>query len=179
MLTDAISIDACTFTSDDALFVDTNVWLYLYAPQAPDDWKAKVYSRALAKILSAKCRIFIDAVVLSEFINRYARLAFNLSKKTGSVLDFKDYRKSAEFKPVAGDIEAAVRSIMKLCQRTEIGFSTCDLDRLLAEFGQGNSDFNDQLMLELCKANGWKLVTHDGDFKDCGLTLLTANRRLL
>lgn len=179
MPTDAISIDACTFTSDDVLFIDTNIWLYLYAPQAPDDWKARTYSRALAKILSAKCRIFIDALVLSEFINRYARLTYNLSKKTGSALEFKEYRNSTEFKPVAGEIEAAVRRITRHCQRTETGFSTCDLDRLLTEFGQGNSDFNDQLMLELCKTNGWKLVTHDGDFKDCGLTLLTANRKLL
>jgi predicted nucleic acid-binding protein len=179
MPTDSLSIDTCTFNSDDELFIDTNVWLYLYAPQAPGDWKARVYSRALAKILSAKSRIFIDALILSEFINRYTRLAFNLTKRTGAVIEYKDYRNSAEFKPVAREIEATVRRIMKHCQPTDSGFSSCDLDGLLAEFGRGNSDFNDQVMVELCKANGWKLLTHDGDFKDCGLTVLTANKRLL
>jgi predicted nucleic acid-binding protein len=159
--------------------MDTNIWLYVYAPQAPDDWKTRIYSRSLVKILTAKSRIFIDALVLSEFINRYARLAYNLFKAAGSTINFKEYRQPPDFKPVAKDIESSVRRILKYCQRTESSFSDCDINSLLAKYGEGNSDFNDQLMVELCKSKGFKLITHDRDFKDCGVTVLTANNRLL
>lgn len=40
-------------------------------------------------------------------------------------------------------------------------------------------DFNDQVLAELCKSRNLTLVTHDGDFKDLGLNLLTANQSLL
>lgn len=179
MPTDVVRVDSYEFVESDSLFVDTNIWFYVYAPQPPDDKRTRVYSKALSKILTAKSRIFIDAMVLSEFINRYSRLAYNLFKATGSPINFKEYRQSPDFKPVANDIESSVRRILKHCQRTESGFSDCDIDNLLAKYGEGDSDFNDQLMVELCKSKGFKLITHDRDFKNCGITVLTANNRLL
>lgn len=47
------------------------------------------------------------------------------------------------------------------------------------EYEKGNSDFNDQIFTEICRNNGWKLVTDDGDFKRCGVPLVTANKTLL
>lgn len=179
MPTDIRPIDTYEFAETETLFVDTNIWLYIYAPQAPRDWKPRIYSKALSKILAAKSQIFIDVLVLSEFINRYARLDFNLRRIAGLAVDFKEYRKSPDFKPVAKDIEISVRHVLKHCQRTESGFSACDIESLLAKFGEGESDFNDQLMVDLCRGKGFKLITHDQDFKDCGLTVLTANGRLL
>lgn len=179
MPTNIYQVDSYEFAESDTLFVDTNIWLYVYAPQAPNDWRTRIYSRSLANILTAKSRIFIDTLVLSEFINRYARLAYNLFKAAGSTISFKEYRQSAQFKPHAIEIEASVRRILKQCQRTESGFSDCDINSLLAKYGEGNSDFNDQLMVELCKNKGFKLITHDSDFRDCGITVLTANNRLL
>ena len=69
MPTNFYPVDSYEFAESDALFMDTNIWLYVYAPQAPGDWKTRTYSRSLTKILTAKSRIFIDAMVLSEFIN--------------------------------------------------------------------------------------------------------------
>lgn len=179
MPTKVCHVDSYEFSESDALFLDTNIWCYLYAPQAPDDWRTKVYSKTLAKILSAKSGIFVDALVISEFINRYARLEYNLLKAEGSTIGFKEYRRSVEFKPVAKEIVATVGRIMKLCHRIESGFSACDIEHLLEEFCKGDSDFNDQVMVELCKAKGFKLITHDSDFKECGVPILTANSRLL
>lgn len=47
------------------------------------------------------------------------------------------------------------------------------------EYQVGGSDFNDQVIREVCKSNGFKLLTDDGDFDTQGLTVLTANSRLL
>ena len=77
MPTDIYRVDSYEFAESDALFLDTNIWLYVYAPQAPNDWRTRIYSKSLGKILTAKSKIFIDALVLSEFINRYARFAYN------------------------------------------------------------------------------------------------------
>jgi predicted nucleic acid-binding protein len=179
MPTNVYRVDSYEFAESDELFMDTNIWFYVYAPQSPDDRRTRAYSKALAKILTVRSRIFIDAMVLSEFINSYSRLAYNLFKPAGSTINFKEYRQSPDFKPIAKDIESSVRRILKHCQRTESGFSDCDIDSLLSKYGEGNSDFNDQLMVELCKSKGFKLITHDRDFKDCGVTVLTANKRLL
>jgi predicted nucleic acid-binding protein len=42
-----------------------------------------------------------------------------------------------------------------------------------------NSDFNDLMLIELCKKNMFALVTHDIDFKDSDIHVLTANNELL
>lgn len=164
------------FRPTDALLVDANVWLYVYGPSAPGDWRARTYSEALGKMLAAKSRICIDVLVLSEFINRYARLEYELH---GAYPTFKDFRQSPDFKPAAQAIAVAARRILQLCARLESGFSTLDITALINEYEQGEADFNDQVLADLCRRNGLKLVTHDGDFEDCGLTLVTANRYLL
>ncbi len=63
--------------------------------------------------------------------------------------------------------------------RTESGFASIDFTALIDEFELGLSELNDQVLIELCKAKGLKLVTHDSDFKGRNLMLLTANQNLL
>ncbi len=169
-----------TFQPTDALLIDANVWLSIYGPSAPTDWKAQVYSRALNGMLAASSQIYIDVLVLSEFINRWARLEHGLCySDPASRPPFKQFRQSPGFRPVAQAIAVAARRILQVCTRLESGFSTLDISALINEYEEGESDFNDQVLAELCRRNGLKLVTHDGDFKDRGLTLVTANRYLL
>jgi|GEM_PF-3464287 len=54
-----------------------------------------------------------------------------------------------------------------------------DVTSLLDEYKRGQSDINDQVLVALCLNQGLTLVTHDGDFKGCGVPLVTANRHLL
>lgn len=165
------------FKSEDELFVDANVWLFVYGPQKPRDARVAAYSHALAKILAAQCRIYIDVLIVSEFINTYARLKWNVMGKPYT--DFKRFRKSADFTPVARDIAADVRRVLNHCLRIENGFETLDIDGVLAEYAAGGSDFNDQVITALCKTRGLKLVTDDGDFGGRGIPVVTANSRLL
>jgi predicted nucleic acid-binding protein len=131
-------------------------------------------------MLTAQSRIFIDVLIVSEFINAYARLKYNiLRSKSAAPADFKQFRRSAVFKPIAKDIAGDVRQILKHCMRVESGFSTLNIQALITEYEQGDSDFNDQVLADLCRSKGLKLVTDDGDFGAQGLALVTANRRLL
>jgi len=166
-----------TFRPTDVLLVNANVWLYIYGPSAPGDWRARTYSGALGKMLTAKSRICIDVLVLSEFINRYARLGYELY--AAAYPTFKNFRQSPDFKPVAQTIAVTAQRILQTCARLESGFAALDVAALMSEYEQGEADFNDLVLADLCRRNGLTLVTHDGDFKDCGLTLVTASRYLL
>lgn len=46
-------------------------------------------------------------------------------------------------------------------------------------YEDGGADFNDQVIRELCRSQGLKLITDDGDFNSQGIAVLIANQRLL
>ena len=180
MRSSAEDISAYVFQPTDELLLDANVWFFVYGPHRPGSRKAATYSAAFAKILKAECPIYVDVLIVSEFVNRYARLKHNILQRSSNVpSDFKQFRKSTAFKPIARDIAADARRILKHCARIESGFDVLDINALVDEYEQGDSDFNDQVLGELCKTRGLKLVTDDVDFQDRGLTIVTANRRLL
>ena len=180
MKNNSSEISAYAFTPNDEFLLDTNIWFSIYGPTRPGDRKAMVYSRALSQMLAVKCQIYVEVLILSEYVNRYARLKHNILKsRPGIDQDFKRFRKSPAFKPVASDIAGDVRQILKHCERIESHLPEVDIAALIDEFEKGDSDFNDQILAELCKRRNLKLVTHDSDFKDCGVNIVTANRDLL
>ncbi len=175
----AEEISTYDFKSSDALLLDANIWLFVYGPQKPNDPKVAAYSNALRKILAAKSCIYIDVLIVSEFINAYARMKWNLLCGPSKTRNFKQFRKSSAFKPVAQDIAADVKCVLKHCTRVESGFESLPIDTLVNEYAAGDSDFNDQILAALCNSKGLKLVTDDADFKRRGVPVVTANKRLL
>jgi predicted nucleic acid-binding protein len=167
-----------TFRRGEDLFLDANVWLCINGPTTPSPRTSTVaYSKALRDIRLSGGTIFIDVLVLSEFINRYARLEYGQTCTDGR--DFKQFRDSAEFGSIAHQISIAAKRVVTQCQRTESGFVPIDIVSLLVEYEQKRHDFNDQMIAETCRAKNLKLVTHDFDFRNFGLDILTANRQLI
>lgn len=179
MIPNVYSIENYTFTSKDRLFFDANIWIYLYFPSTSNDWKVRVYSYAYERIRKAQGRIYLDVLVLSEFINRVARIHYELVKDEMKFKNFKEYRRHSLYKETAEEISASVRGILKECNRLDSLFSTVDLIQIITEFETTASDFNDLMILEICRANELKLITHDADFHNRDVPILTANRRLL
>lgn len=163
------------FQPSDLLLFDTNIWFYIYGPTDLHNSQTATYSKALGDILSAQSQIYIDGLIVSEFINLYSRTEHKLQSTT----PFKTFRQSVAFKPIAQNISAIVKRILRDCQRVESGFSTCDITDLLDVYGKGKSDFNDLILTQICQDKGLKLVTHDGDFKGKNLTVITANHNLI
>jgi len=173
-------IRSYVFKPADELLLDTNVWFFIYGPQKPGDRRVAIYSRALKNMLEAKSRIYIDVLIVSEFVNAYARQKYHYVCSSDLPRpSFKQFRKRAAFKPIAQGIAAAVKRILQHCNRIASGFDMLDIATLVDEYEKGNSDFNDQVLTELCKSKGLTLVTDDADFANAGLTVVTANRRLL
>ena len=168
------------FTPEDKLFLDANIWLYMYGPQKPNAYWVRIYSKVFKRILKAKSKVYTDVLVVSEFINRYARLRWRIDESNfGEFDEFNDFRNSPHFKPVAQDIAADVTCVLNDSSRIGSGFETLQIDGLLDEYADGNFDFNDQVITELCKTNGLTLITNDSDFKDAVIPVLTANKSLL
>ncbi|MGK7900400.1 MAG: hypothetical protein AB4352_03105 [Hormoscilla sp.] len=113
MNTQVYRIDRYQFSATDALLFDGNIWLYIYGPEVNSSRRYKsIYSLAFRRIRSVKARIFIDVLVLSEFINTYSRLAYNKLPQATRPADFKSFRNSNEFQPVAQKIAKFSRRIL-------------------------------------------------------------------
>lgn len=194
----AIPVKQHNFTSKDKLFLDANIWLYLYCPQGSRRFRVNTYSDVFDRILDASSRIYIDVLVLSEFINTFARQEYALAKDglelakqerelteqeyelvKSHLSSFKNFRSSPDFELIAQGIAAAVKQIMKHCSRVESCFTILEMDALIADYDIGNFDFNDQVITEICKNNGFTLITNDSDFITQDIPILTANSKLL
>lgn len=173
----AIQVLKYNFTSHDRLFMDANIWLYLDGPQKSKSYLRTIYSKVFSRILNAGSKIFIDVLIVSEFINRYARVKWGVVAP--QLNSFSDFRKSPDFKPVATDIAADVKRVLKHCSLIESGFAALEIDDVLDEYATGKYDFNDQVITEICKTNGLTLITNDSDFRSQEVPVLTANSRLL
>jgi predicted nucleic acid-binding protein len=181
MMSRATDISKYSFSEQDNLFFDTNIWMLLYGPQGnPNDPFTQTYSQALARAMQAKCQIWVDVLIISEFINRFARIEYDIQYPNKAQRpSFKQFRNNPVFHPIAQAIVGAVRNIFKFTMQIESGFTTLDINTLLTEFELIPSDFNDQILIRLCSANNLHLVTHDSDFKGKGVNILTANPRIL
>lgn len=173
-------VDQYGYSQADRLLFDANIWLFLYGPQYnPADHRVRVYSAALRRIREVRCEIFIDVLVLSEFVNTYSRFAYNTLTAKTKPKDFKTFRRSSTFRPIAQRIAGDCRRILDQCTRTESGFTAVDTATLLTEYEGTKADLNDLILARLCAERGLTLVTDDADFKGQSLPLLTANSKLL
>ncbi len=170
-------VSSYRFTSQHKLFLDANIWLYLYGPKEHNNYWVKVYSDAFNRILKAESKVYIDVLIVSEFINRLSKQECKLAGYPSK--EFKIFRSSSDFLPVAQGIAASVKKITNQCIRTESTFSMLKINDILNDYAKGKSDFNDQVVTRLCKNKGFTLMTHDGDFDPNNLHILTENNYLL
>lgn len=166
-----------TFQEGESVLIDANVLIYLFPPttQPPPNF-AKNYSQALKNLLTAKARPVIDSLVLSEYINRYLRLEYN-STWSATYTDFKSFRNSGDFVAVGNSAIIASKEVLKIASRCDTIFSKVDIQEVLSELG--NLDFNDGVLVEMCRLQGWKLLTNDGDLIIGGIEVLTTNHKLI
>lgn len=172
-------------SSSNPVFFDANVWLSIYAPPSKEDeyWKGE-YTKVLNRIVNGKVPVLLDATVVSEYINRYCRIEFEAYMGASSKLTFKQFRESRPdyYRPIAKEAADYVKEILDLplIKRVNGDFEAMDLPGMLADFEQGESDWNDQQIVDLCQRNKCSLLTNDADFRDAtDVNILTCNGKLL
>lgn len=168
-----------SFAAGERILVDANVWLYLCPPagQPAPPWAAG-YSNAFARLLRAKSVPMVDALVLSEFLNRYVRIEYEASWR-GSYPNYKAFRQSPDSAQVLQSATAEIGLILKAATPCDTRLAGTDLPSVLNAVESGVIDFNDGLLIENCRINGWKLLTNDGDMTIGGIQVLTTNGALL
>jgi predicted nucleic acid-binding protein len=168
-------IEKHSFTANDRLLLDTNIWLFLYCPYCdPNTFAA--YSAAFKSILSAKSKIYVSSTILGEFVYRYCRLAHDLLvARDAAPKRFKNFRKTALFKKVAKAVTDDARRVLQNATPVDEGFASLDIGGILTDFESGRHDFNDLLIAEVCGREKLTLVTDDEDFSVRDLPILTAN----
>ncbi|MCO6428557.1 type II toxin-antitoxin system VapC family toxin [Nitrosomonas communis] len=175
----AYDLSSYSFGSDEQILVDTNVWLYLFpAPTDPSNRFANQYSTAFSNLVSAQAQPVLDPMVLSEYLNRYIRIEWKGNYKS-RYPEFKDFRNSSDFSAIASAAETFAKRILSFSQIHSIPANELDLNQALADFSTGGVDFNDALLVDICKQRNLKLMTNDGDFQDGGIEVLTTNPKLL
>lgn len=175
----AHDLTSYTFSSGEQILVDTNIWLYLFpAPGNPHHPFAQQYSNAFSNLIRAQAHPVLDPMVLSEYLNRYCRIEWEGNFKAQYPI-FKQFRQSADFNSVASSAQTFVRRILSFGQIHSVSPDELDLNQALTDFVSGQFDFNDALLVDLCKKRNMKLMTNDSDFQRGGIEVLTTNPRLL
>lgn len=172
--TDILDIQTYQFSEHDRLLLDTNIWLHIYASKIEPSGITVVYQHAFARMLAAKSLLFIEMTIISEFISNYARL-----RNLKAAKQFKTFRNSKDFQMAAKMIVGSGREILSRCQLVANNIAKSEIASMLANLEHGCIDFNDQVLLALCKYHQLTLVTDDGDFKNADCKVLTANPKLL
>ena len=175
MSAERYDIRSYAFDPSASYFVDTNVWLHAFSRLPPGGWRGRVYVDGVRRLRASGAKTFVDAIVMSEFANAWARLAF---RRAGEA-DFKMFRRSGAFKVVARDIAESLREILRFAMPVGTAFANIDVASLVAVFETGEHDFNDLLIVETCRSKSFMLVTDDGDMKDSDVPIVTGNQSLL
>lgn len=166
--------------SGDVFFFDNNIWMFLFSPiSGASPFQQKVYGKLLKDIQSSQSTIFINSLIVSEYINRSLRLNYTLwrdqeFKSGNSFVDYKhNYRPSKDFDDAQKAAYGEMTDILSIAQRKPDDFHALNINELLNAKGM---DFNDAYYANFCKLNNLILVTDDRDLQTTPLdiTILTA-----
>ena len=175
----AWELTSYVFSKDETILIDTNIWLYLYPPPCNPryEWATK-YSRAIRNLKEAEAIAVLDPIVMSEYLNAYSRIVWKGEFKE-QYPNFKKFRQSKDFHALTPTLLTHAKGIIDFSTVHSVASNHLDLDQTLNNFVSGNIDFNDSLFVDICRQRSFKLMTHDGDFNQGGIELITANKKLL
>jgi hypothetical protein len=169
-----------SISSSKVLF-DSNIWILIEGFCASSqDHRTQVYSAAYKKLLQNGNTIVVNDYVLGEFCNRCTRFEYEVLKEADDTLpNYKVYRRSNDFRPVMESVRDTCLHILDDCEYISVGRSECNMTKALEDFCSGDIDFSDIVLANHCAKEKLHLMTDDGDFHGRGLSIITANRKLI
>ncbi|MCC2327147.1 PIN domain-containing protein [Bacillus wiedmannii] len=165
MMVTTHNLSTYTINKEDKFFFDTNIWMYMHC--SIGSYSAKLvqdYSDFYQKVKSAGNPILTSTLLVSEFVNSYSRLEFNLRKSRDGLSDYKkDFRANPTYKPLLDNINLLTeKKILKNSVKIQDSFH---------EFEEANFfsnphtyDFNDEYFCYIAEKLDFKIVTNDKDF---------------
>lgn len=167
--------------SNRKIFVDTNILIYQFCQIAGTYEVIKnSYTKVFSLLLQNKIDLVLDFTVLSEFVNRYLRIAYELYIKQNNInINFyfkKDYKPTQDYSDNLRILIATIKNdILPYVEWSNYSSTKTDIDSFLNILQTDKSDFNDLHITQLCKTNNYILMTNDLDFKNMDLDILTTH----
>lgn len=160
------------------VFFDANVFLDIFWPTGRNQ-TAILYSRFFKNCLINRISIVVDFIVLSEVINRALRMEYGKylqqNNLTQTSLPFKNYRDSSEGVESQEDIYVVVKKSLD-------NFSVCGKEftkeEIVSFLKTDSIDFNDKGITSLCRNKKFVLVTHDKDYSEQDIDVISANEKI-
>lgn len=160
-------INSYEIKKDDRFFFDTNIWMYMYC--SIGNYGSRLvedYSSFYQKVKQAGNPIITNTLLISEFVNAYSRLEYNLIKDRDGITDYKkDFRSNPNYKHLFDNINL-------LTERKVIG-NSMKLQDKFDEFEEktfftnpNTYDFNDEYYCYTAEKSNFIIVTHDKDFQN-------------
>ncbi len=186
MMNNVMDVETYVPKDGDRYFFDANIWLYFYCPVISiSSYKKTIISKYdgfLKKAINSDMTIYVSSLIVSEVINAWLRLDFNILRRKKTINDNykKHYRGSSHYLSTAKDIQAVFNNqLLKISTPLDDRFTEISLPDVLSELDK--TDFNDCYYHHLAKLDNLLIVTDDADFAelDTGISILTANQKLL
>lgn len=151
----ALKIGDYQFSKTDNLLLDANIWLYLFPPpSSPAHHATRIYSAAFKLMKDANSKIMINALILSEYLNRYCRIEWNALHRQ-KYPDYKNFRQSEDYNAVGKNATAFARVILKNSVKVDDEFTSANTGAIMANFESGALDFNDSMVTDVCLRRSW------------------------
>lgn len=168
-----------TVGPSEEFFFDTNVWIFIFTPIAGSKpQKQKLYSQLLKDIRSRSACLWINSLVIAEYVNAVLRFEFKqwIERNQKYGVDFKrDFRPTKDYQIVLSEIKDQVADILSICQRRPDDFNALKVEDIITSMGC-KLDFGDSMIVDMCKRYNLKLVTDDKDITESefSFTVITA-----
>ena len=171
-------ISRVTELADRSIFFDANIILYLFWATGLEKCEAE-YASLFQSLMTNKNRLYVDLTIISEVFNKAFDIEFEKYKEAhhNPRLNKKAYRDSSDGQNAIEDIYSLLKStVLKHFEIAGRSFTKQEIiDLLIVD----HLDFSDKIFLKICQDNGFVLLTHDFDFRDAEIDILTANKKLV
>lgn len=150
----------------DKFFFDANIWMYMYCSIGEYGKNiVRDYSDFYQKVKQSGSPILTTPLLISEIINRYSKMEFDLVKKKDGLSQYKrDFRSNPEYKPTLDHINLVTeRKILGNSLKVHDRFN--EFEESVFFSNPNTYDFNDEYYSFLAEKMNFKIVTNDRDFK--------------
>ena len=167
-------INDISTAKEQGVFFDANILIYIFWSVfiSRNDISSR-YSSIYKFLIKEGIPVITNCIVLSEVINRILRIEYN---NIGSSKSFKEFRNSPEGMRIQEDICAIIQN--KIFSVFTIQDMCFTVDQLRPLIKADTIDFNDKMIIQLCKAHNMILLTHDSDFSHTNIDILSKNSHL-
>ncbi len=166
-----MSIDfssAYKINKNDNVFLDTNILIFLFSPDfvSSNEYQVDTYSKIFEMLVEKQNNMYINSLVVSEFLNRCLRIDFdkNFQDDNKSKHYKNDYRGSSEYKQTLNILLKLLHKMLNVfkIQQLDDDFSKFET---ISEFEKSDElDFNDLVISRTVLNQNLKLLSDDKDF---------------